>query len=395
MKKVISESELACIISESVNRVLTESFGVAHGAEALADYILHRCLKYRGEKIISYSLQCLENEGTADPVTAFTLTREQVIKNFNYPLPPNFKKLNIVCCDCEDFNAQLNTDFFERKEFNLLVPIEYFVEEENYEYYKEIIMHELTHFVNHNNKAMIGNVSVNENNITPNAENFANAILYLFQDTEMNARLTQFWYCLVQKLELTYDGNVYTIHVKNTSDKTVQAKTIQEVISTLKSMCDRQLGYRNMKCHYSYLMDECNDREDITFGIDTFPMNPSICDKKISNAYFAILFAKSGLHGLADEIRKRGNGTFTLPSIKSIYGKRELTINSKNVFDKFGIGIRCDGIPNQKVLEKKYNEVRNLIRTQLTQSWQSFNKRADRIAYEWCMKQLNPNKDNV
>lgn len=390
MKKVISESELACIISESVNKVLTESFSVAHGAEALADYILHRCLKYKGTKIIKYGLRSLFNKEPIEPFTAFTLNREQVVKNFEYPLPENFNKINIVCCDSEEFNAQLNTDFFERKEFNLLVPMGFFINNDEYEHYKEIVMHELTHFANHNNKLMLGNIHVDEENITPGAESFANAILYLFQDTEINARLTAFWYGLNRTFDLLFDDGLYYVRVKG-SEKTVSFKSIQDVIAALKTTCDKQLGYRAIRGHYYYLMDEATEREDITFGIDTFPMNPREGDAKISNVYCAILFAQAGM-GIRNS---RNNGVFRLPSLKSIYGKRELTTHSTYIYDRFGVGIRYDGIPNEKVLEKKYNEVRNCIRTQLTQSWQVFNKRADRIAYEWCMKQLNPNKENV
>ena len=277
------------------------------------------------------------------------------------------------------------------KVFNLLVPFEYFVEEENYGHYKEIVMHELTHFVNHNSNSMFGNLNVNENNITPGAENFANAILYLFQDTEINARLTSFWYGLNRCLALVFKDGVYYIQSKINPEKSVSFNTIQEVITALKNICDSQLNYRAMRGHYYYLMDEATDREDITFTIDTFPMNPGECTNKISNVYFAILFGKIGL-GIR---RPRGNGVFNLPSIKSIFGKRELTFNSKNPFDKRGVGFTYKGIPNQQVLERKYNELRNLIRNQLTYIWTSFNKRADRVAYEWCMEQLNPNKENV
>lgn len=391
MKKVISESELASIISESVNKVLTESFGVAQGAEAFADYILKRCLKYKSDNITRYLLKQILTDEPPEPFTAFTLTRAQVVKWFNYPLPQNFKKLNIVCCDSEDFDAQLNTDFFERKEFNLLIPFDYFVNSENYGKYKEIIMHELTHFTNYNQKNIVGNIHVDEGNITPGAENFANAILYLFQDTEINARLTSFWYGLNRCLALVFKDGVYYIQSKVNPEKSASFNTIQEVITTLKSICDNQLNYRAMRGHYLYLMDEATEREDITFGIDTFPMNPGECTNMISNVYFAILFGKIGL-GIR---MSKGNGVFRLPSIKSIFGKRELTFNSKNPFDKLGVGFTYEGIPNQQVLERKYNEIRNLIRTQLTSIWTSFNKRADRIAYEWCMKQLNPNKENV
>lgn len=387
MKKVISESELASIISESVNKVLTESFGVAQGAEAFADYILKRCLKYKSDNITRYLLKQILTDEPPEPFTAFTLTRAQVVKWFNYPLPQNFKKLNIVCCDSEDFDAQLNTDFFERKEFNLLIPFEYFVNSENYGKYKEIIMHELTHFTNYNQKNIVGNIHVDEGNITPGAENFANAILYLFQNTEINARLTSFWYGLNRCLALVFKDGVYYIQSKVNPEKSVSFNTIQEVITTLKSICDNQLNYRAMRGHYLYLMDEATEREDITFGIDTFPMNPGECTNMISNVYFAILFGKIGL-GIR---MSKGNGIFRLPSIKSIFGKRELTFNSKNPFDKLGVGFTYEGIPNQQVLERKYNEIRNLIRTQLTSIWTSFNKRADRIAYEWCMKQLGNN----
>ena len=161
-----TESDIRHMVKESVERVLSETRGILNGRlRDLAVYIVER-LKTEDEFIIP----------------------AETLKDFTHYYAPT-KPLKVTKIDDGTTNSLASYNFSPTSEYDELV-VNDFEGYRNVKSFVGTIMHELTHMVNRNmpNSRVQGGTSINA---TLPIEQVANAAIYLFQDTEMQARINE------------------------------------------------------------------------------------------------------------------------------------------------------------------------------------------------------------
>ena len=165
----LSRTDMKMMIEECVKRILEVHGAIDDSLRELAMIILDRL---KTEK-------------------SFTLSREEI--NHHYPYSIISKPLNVIRCSLDKATASYNPTSNTLK----VSPITQIFKNE---YLLEVLMHELTHFVN-NTESDEGFLRHgyprfgNEEN-----EEIVKQIAYLFDLSEMSARITQFkWYIRAKK----------------------------------------------------------------------------------------------------------------------------------------------------------------------------------------------------
>lgn len=168
---ILSEGEIRSMVAECVERILEVHGAIDDRLEGLAKMIIGR----------------IRNDEKK-----FTLSKSDIEAYYPYKNCPEtlnvsseFLPQNVVAA----YNPYTNTVKVRRS------AIMY-----NDEYLTEILMHELTHFVN-NSESNNSLFSMGREGIgNEGAEAIAKKIMYLFEPTEMNARVSQFKYTLKQRM---------------------------------------------------------------------------------------------------------------------------------------------------------------------------------------------------
>jgi hypothetical protein len=361
---IITEKKLRKIISNIITEALSESFGVAHGVEDLARYIIKRCASFSH----TAKFRAIRNKGYVG--YAFTLPNALLQKYTKYDIgnerlqvywePVSDEHFAQIRKMWGEYALCLNSRFFNANAESNATLIEH-------------VSHELTHFINGIKSATpFGNrqIRTTKNRWGSGAMSLCNDILYYFEDTEMNARLTQFYYELKNKYSVRKDEDGGILADANGRITLFDKNNFENL-----KKASRSLRYDEMLSAYNAIMREKPYYYGtVSYGVDSFPVNPTGKEygpgefgKERYNIYFAILCALKG------ESRK---DILDIPPFEYFYGKgtqKWADGNWKNFYNR----------ADTAKLTMQFVLLRNKVRNQLSQKMSDFSRKADRIIYEW------------
>ena len=263
---------------------LAEVGGVATGMENLARYILKRC------GMASQTDSFYKKSRTKRVFDVFYIPRNLLEKYSSLPIPEDCKRLRVVCKDINGAFAALGHNKFLG--YTLYLPYSAFRKNpEKSGEFLEHLMHELTHLVNYNQKEKGGNVYSERSEIGEKTRKIVNDLVYYFEDSEMNAHLTAFYYDLKKTYELFRDrddGNIW-IQRKEGYGYCYGKEDLWKLKQT-----SHALGWMYMNSAINALRTEGEPRKEC-YSFSTFPKNGNKGLKwdvlgDYSNVYFAILY---------------------------------------------------------------------------------------------------------
>jgi len=354
---------------------LVETGGVATGMENLARYILKRC------DMISKTDSFLKKFNRHRPFTAFYIQRKLLEKYSSYPIPEDCTRLEVFCGEIADAYAAISYNRYFGYTLHLPPKMFYGYSEGNEEFL-ENLMHELTHFVNYNQKNKGGNVYSDREEIGEKTREIVKDLLYYFQDSEMNAHLTGFYYEL---------KNRYIIYKDEESGKIWAQKRggygYGISLTNLKRFSEK-LGWKYMNAAIVTLRDEKIPSEKC-YDFSTFPKNGNKGMKwggyfgkgDYSNVYFAILFTLKRYGDVENSVIK-------LPDYGFYFGRGECKWNKGEYQTEFND-------VNTQELAMKYVLLKNKIRNQFFEKWEAFNRRADKIINMWAEEEMKNKKEET
>ena len=165
---ILSESEIRSMVKECVGHILEYHHVVDSSFEKLADLIIQKFNTGGGE--ISADL--------VNSINPYFKTGKPLI------VTPKDSVNGVAAYNPQTNEIEINTDpIFHRNGRT-----------------KESIMHELTHFLDDNKrtKPKVGALSFDKDSVNDTRTEFVNDILYYFNPSEIQARLTQYYYFLKQ-----------------------------------------------------------------------------------------------------------------------------------------------------------------------------------------------------